>query len=514
MTPASPRQLGPSSVHRRRRAPKRGNDPGTIDGCATTAELREAFLSFFESNGHLRFPSFPLIPPRRGSVDALHLGRDAAAEAVLLGREDAAGAALHDRAEVPPRGRQGHRSRRGRHRPRGTPRPSSRCSATSRSATTSRTARSTTPGSSSREHLGLEPERLWATVFAGDPGARPRRGRGRGRGMAAVGIPRERIVRSRARRTSGRPADRARAARAPSSTTTAGRSSAARGRLRPGLRACERYLEYWNLVFMEFDLAADGSLTPLPKQNIDTGLGLERGAMLLQGVDSIFDTDGFRLIMDWIAEESGVPYGTSPEATKAHRVLADHGRGVTFLVAEGVTPSNEGRGYILRRLIRRAVLQARRIGLSRRSFRLPRIVVEQVGPCVPGARRARRRDRAGRPRRGGAVPRDARARNEGVRGARGRRRDRRGGRLPLAATYGFPIELTVELARERGHRGGRRRLPGGDGAPPRDLARGRRRKALVSVPPTSPRRPASRPSSSATRRWTSLTAARRARGSR
>ena len=120
---------------------------------------------------------------------------------------------------------------------------------------------------------------------------------------------------------------------------------------------------------MEFDLHADGTLTPLPKQNIDTGMGLERGAMLLQGADSIFDTDGFRLIMDWIARESGVGYHDSPAATKAHRVLSDHGRGMTFLVAEGVTPSNEGRGYVLRRLIRRAVVQARR---DRARGRLPR----------------------------------------------------------------------------------------------------------------------------------------------
>ena len=93
-----------------------------------------------------------------------------------------------------------------------------------------------------------------------------------------------------------------------------------RRRLPPGCEYCERYLEFWNLVFMEFDLRHDGTLTPLPKQNIDTGLGLERGAMLLQDVESIFDTDGYQHIMDWVAAESGVRYGDSPEATRAHRV--------------------------------------------------------------------------------------------------------------------------------------------------------------------------------------------------
>ena len=139
--------------------------------------------------------------------------------------------------------------------------------------------------------------------------------------------------------------------------------------------------------------------------------------MLVQEVETIFDTDGFRLIMDWIERESGVHYGSSPEAKKAHRVLCDHGRGITFLVAEGVTPGNEGQGYVLRRLIRRSVVQARRIGLPA-VHPLPGIVVEQVGRWYPEVVRERERDRAGRARRGGALPRDARPRASGVRGAR------------------------------------------------------------------------------------------------
>src|SRR5207248_11095384 len=116
---------------------------------------------------------------------------------------------------------------------------------------------------------------------------------------------------------------------------------------------CERFLEIWNLVFMTYELHGDGTLTPLPKQNIDTGMGLERAATTLQGVISVYDTDGYRSIMNWIEAESGVAYEVSEDASKAHRVLADHGRGMTFLVGDGVTPSNEGRGYVLRRIIRR-----------------------------------------------------------------------------------------------------------------------------------------------------------------
>src|SRR5438874_54441 len=97
---------------------------------------------------------------------------------------------------------------------------------------------------------------------------------------------------------------------------------------------------------------------------------------------SVFAGDGYRLLMDWIAHESGVAYGDSDTATKAHRVLADHGRGMTFLVADGVTPSNEGRGYVLRRIIRRAVQQAHRIGLHD-LYRLPAIVGEQMGEAYP-----------------------------------------------------------------------------------------------------------------------------------
>ena len=110
----------------------------------------------------------------------------------------------------------------------------------------------------------------------------------------------------------------------------------------PGCTRCERFLEFWNLVFMAYELHPDGTLTDLPKQNIDTGLGLERTARIVQKVASVYDTDGYQLIMEWIAAQSGVAYGETPDATKAHRVLADHGRGMTFIVAEGVTPVERG----------------------------------------------------------------------------------------------------------------------------------------------------------------------------
>src|SRR5438034_8901778 len=135
---------------------------------------------------------------------------------------------------------------------------------------------------------------------------------------------------------------------------------------------------------MEFELHADGSLTPLPKQNIDTGLGLERGARILQQVPSVYDTDGYQEIMRWIAGHSGVAYGDSEQATKAHRILADHGRGMTFLAADGVVPSTEGRGYVMRRIVRRAVQQAGRIGLEPPFLAgLADVVVGQMNEAYP-----------------------------------------------------------------------------------------------------------------------------------
>src|SRR3712207_2279343 len=133
---------------------------------------------------------------------------------------------------------------------------------------------------------------------------------------------------------------------------------------------------------MEYELGADGTLTPLPQQNVDTGMGVERLAAIMQGVRSVYETDGYQTIMSWIERESGIAWDADETAKKAHRILADHGRGMTFLVGDGVTPSKEGRGYVLRRIIRRAVQQARNIGLDD-LWRLSDVVVEQMKGSYP-----------------------------------------------------------------------------------------------------------------------------------
>ena len=243
-----------------------------------------------------------------------------------------------------------------------------------------------------------------------------------------------------------------------------------RAECQPGCE-CERFLEFWNLVFMEFELHTDGSLTPLPKQNIDTGMGLERAARILQQVDSVYDTDGYQQIMSWIAAESGVAYGDSPEATKAHRILADHGRGLTFLASEGVVPSNEGRGYVMRRIARRAVQQAGRIGLDSPFLaRLADVVVEQMGDAYPEL--PEHRDEIARilTAEEESFSRTLVARPATVRGGRrGRRRDLGRGRLQAPRHVRLPVRAHPRAgarARAGDRRGG---VHAADGAATRAL---------------------------------------------
>ncbi len=128
---------------------------------------------------------------------------------------------------------------------------------------------------------------------------------------------------------------------------------------------CDRFLELWNLVFMQFNRSADGSMTPLPKPSIDTGMGLERVAAVLQGKFNNYDSDLFQPLIAKMEELSGKKYLADESDTVAMRVIADHARATTFLVADGVLPSNEGRGYVLRRVMRRAIRYGRSLGLTK-----------------------------------------------------------------------------------------------------------------------------------------------------
>ena len=128
---------------------------------------------------------------------------------------------------------------------------------------------------------------------------------------------------------------------------------------------CDRYMEFWNLVFMQYNRSSDGKLTPLPKPSVDTGAGLERIASIIQEVDTNYDTDLFQSIIQHTAQLAGVAYDRSSESAVSFRVIADHARATAFLMGDGVMPSNEGRGYVLRRIMRRAIRHGRKLGFTR-----------------------------------------------------------------------------------------------------------------------------------------------------
>ncbi len=414
----------------------------------TTAELREGFLSYFAENGHLRQPSAPLIPPADDPSTLFIVAGMQPMKKLFLGLEHPPARRVVTAQKVMRAG--------GKHN------DLDDVGRTSRHASFFEMLGNFSFGDYFKDgaielaygfvtdRMGFEHDRLWATVFAGDPELGLGEDEVAVAGWSRVGLPRERIVGQPRSENFWQAADTGPCG--PCSEIFYDRGEehgCGRSDCGPNCENCERYLEFWNLVFMEYDLAVDGSLTPLPQQNIDTGLGLERGAMLLQGVDSIFDTDGYQQIMGWVAAESGVEYGDSEQATKAHRVLADHGRAMTFLVADGIVPSNEGRGYIVRRLIRRAVQHGHRIGL-REVYRLPAVVVEQMGDAYPDLREhateIERVVRTEEERFTETLERGLKVFEELAVG------DSIGGEeaFTLAATYGFPIELTVELAEERG----------------------------------------------------------------
>jgi alanyl-tRNA synthetase len=214
----------------------------------------------------------------------------------------------------------------------------------------------------STDGFGMDPERIWVTVFGGDEEL----GLGPDEEAIAVwrrvGVPDERIVRL------GREDNFWQAGPAgpcgPCSELYLDRGPEfGDDDERPG-DDTDRYLEFWNHVFMTYDLGTDGSLAELPMRNIDTGMGLDRMAAILQDAPSVYETDLIRPLIDLAEEMSGHSYNEAGGVTRAMRIVADHSRGAAFLIADGVVPSNEDRGYILRRIMRRAIQQGGTLGLE------------------------------------------------------------------------------------------------------------------------------------------------------
>lgn len=148
---------------------------------------------------------------------------------------------------------------------------------------------------------------------------------------------------------------------------------------------CDRYVEFWNLVFTQFDNDGNGNYSLLEKKNIDTGMGLERLACIMQGVDSLFDVDTIKNITERLSEMSDKKYGQSAESDVSLRVVTDHIRSTTFMVCDGVLPSNEGRGYVLRRLLRRAARHGKLLGIKDSHFlcELVDVVIHESGAAYP-----------------------------------------------------------------------------------------------------------------------------------
>ena len=307
----------------------------------------------------------------------------------------------------------------------------------------------------SLETFGFDPQDIWITVFEGDEELGLGPDEEAIEAWLAVGVPRERIV----------PCPRSENFWQAGPTGPSGPCSELyfdRGLQfgspddLPGGEN-ERFLEYWNLVFMQYDQDPPGHLTPLPAKNIDTGLGLNRLAAILQDKTSVFETDQFWPLIELGQELSGRRYGEGFATDRAMRILADHARGMAFLVADGVVPSNEDRGYVLRRIMRRAIQQGRSLGLE------PGFLVrfaERVEGLMGGTYAEMREQREairkwlsseeqnfGRTLEQGTVLLEQliegalAAGQEGVGAADA---------FLLHDTYGFPFDLTRELVAERG----------------------------------------------------------------
>jgi len=301
------------------------------------------------------------------------------------------------------------------------------------------------------ERFGLEPDRLWITVYLDDDEAVGH--------WRDIGVPAERIQRL------GKadnywdmgvpgpcgPCSEIYYDRGPSFGPGGGPASES-----------DRYLEIWNLVFMQ-NIRGEGDgkdypiIGELPEKNIDTGMGLERVAMVLQDADSMYETDLLAPVLHEVQELSGAGYGTEDRVDRSLRIVAEHGRTASFLIADGVLPSNEGRGYILRRLLRRSVRHLRLLGVEAPAVaRVCQRVVANLGEAWPELVAQRSLIEQVVASEEESFSRTLRQGSTLLEGAIRRTRDQGGARLAgdtafqLHDTYGFPYELTLEAAAEAG----------------------------------------------------------------
>jgi len=300
------------------------------------------------------------------------------------------------------------------------------------------------------QHLRLPPQRLWITIFLDDDESF--------RCWRKLGVPEERILRFGEEDNFWGPAGNSGPC-GPCSEIYydfgeefgCGKPSCA-----PNCD-CGRFSEIWNLVFTQYNQDKEGQRTLLPKPNIDTGMGLERTAAVMQGKTSIYETDLFAPLLECISKLVKVKYGSDDETDNTMRIIVEHSRGVTFLIADGVIPGNEGRGYVLRRLLRRAALFGRRLGLDKPFLaETAKTTIEQMGHIYPEI--GQRRDfiikviELEEARFSETLSTGLELLDGIIEEATGKGRKRISGKqaFKLYDTYGFPIELTTEIATERG----------------------------------------------------------------
>jgi alanyl-tRNA synthetase len=304
-------------------------------------------------------------------------------------------------------------------------------------------------GSLENGGLGFDPERLWVTVYNDDDEAI-------GYWLEQSSVPRERIQKRGMRDNYWSTGQRGPAGPCSEIYYDRGPEYGAEG----GPEADEdRYIEIWNLVFMQYERADGGTkdhfeiLGELPKKNIDTGMGLERVAFLLQGVENIYEIDQVRPLVDLAAKLSGKTYGADENDDVRMRVIADHIRSALMLMSDGVTPSNEGRGYVLRRLLRRSVRSLRLLGVQKPCFEelftaSKNAMVEaypELEESFPRVLRAAIAEETGFSR---TLDTGLVVLSEAIAASKSQLSGDTA--FLLHDTYGFPIDLTVEIAEENG----------------------------------------------------------------
>jgi len=415
----------------------------------TSDEIRRAFTEYFESQGHLRIASASLIPAEFDPSVLFTIAGMVPFKPYFLGQEE------------PPRRR------------------ATTCQKTFRTSdieiigtTTRHLTFFEMLGNFSfgdyfkadatrfawelaREGFGLPEDDIWVTVFAGDDALGLGADEDAIEAWMGLGVPRERIVECDRDENFWQMGPTGPCGPCSELYLDRGVQHGSPDDLPGGDN--ERFLEFWNLVFMQFDQNPEGVLTPLPAKNIDTGLGLNRLAAVLQGKETVFETDQFAPLIALGEELSGRRYGEDFPTDKALRVLADHARGLTFLLCDGVVPSNEDRGYVLRRVMRRAIQHGR--GLSLEPGFLDRyadVVTELMGAEYPElverrelARRwmSAEEESFGRTLESGLRRLDeliARARDAGAEGIAG------ADAFLLHDTYGFPVDMTREIVTDHG----------------------------------------------------------------